>query len=100
NDAAINQMLHRAVFRRDRNVPAFPRISMTEDQLIFCFSHLCTHDCVPSVSFAVFPLPLGEGKGEGVVQRASLYPHPNPLPKGEGGNNLNDLLLSVLVEPK
>src|SRR5713226_9134799 len=34
----------------------------------------------------VSPLPLGEGKGEGVVSAAQI-PHPNPLPKGEGARH-------------
>jgi xanthine dehydrogenase small subunit len=33
-----------------------------------------------------FPLPLGEGQGEGTIQHAvgTKYPHPNLLPEGEG----------------
>jgi len=33
-----------------------------------------------------FPLPLGEGQGEGLT-RGNFVPHPNPLPKGEGASN-------------
>jgi glycolate oxidase subunit GlcD len=34
---------------------------------------------------SLYPLPVGEGQGEGLVRR-NFVPHPNPLPKGEGGN--------------
>src|SRR5205807_2368305 len=32
---------------------------------------------------SIFPLPLGEGQGEGLARR-NFVPHPNPLPEGEG----------------
>src|SRR5205823_2313160 len=41
---------------------------------------------------ALPPLPLGEGRGEGVSPTANqLDPHPNPLPKGEGTATRLDL---------
>src|SRR6185503_6624647 len=41
------------------------------------------------------PLPLGEGKGEG-LRSGNFVPHPNPLPKGEGVKRPGD---EALIDP-
>jgi NADH-quinone oxidoreductase subunit N len=47
---------------------------------------------VPGIREALSPpLPLGEGRGEGVQAASSLDPHPNPLPQGEGTLAANPL---------
>lgn len=33
---------------------------------------------------SLLPRPLGEGWGEGGLQDASVFPHPNAFPAGEG----------------
>jgi len=45
----------------------------------------------------MLPLPSGEGRGEGGSElvRASNYPHPNPLPGGEGKKNPLQKALSL-----